>query len=69
MQVFVSNILYCFEWSVDLVDKLLDSSRVGIGLDLNMIFENFANFEVLAWGEIRVMTFTMASVAFFDKKL
>ena len=69
MQGFVSKILYCFEWSVDLVDKLLDSSRVGIGLDLNMIFENVANFEVLAWGEIIVMKFTMASVAFFDKKL
>ena len=62
----VSNIFYYFKWSADLISKLLDSARVGIGLDLNMRFDDVANFEVLGWGEIRVMKFTMASAAFFD---
>ena len=51
---------------MDLIAKIIDSSRVRIGLDLYMIFGNVANFEVLGWGEIRVMTFTMASAAFFN---
>ena len=66
MEVVVYKIFYYFGWSADLIAELLDSDRVGIVLDLNMIFENIANFEVLGWGEIRVMTFTMASEAFFD---
>ena len=66
MEGFVSNIFYYFEWSTDLIAELLDIARVGIGLDLNMSFGDVANFEVLGWGEIRVMTFTMASAAFFD---
>ena len=65
MKGIVSKIFYYFEWSAYLIAKLLDSSRVGIGLNLNMIFDNIANFEFLGWGYIRVMTFTMASVAFF----
>ena len=67
MERVVSKIFYYFEWSTDLIAKLLDSARVRIGLDLNMRFDNVPNFEVLGWGEIRVMTFTMASAEFFDK--
>ena len=44
--------IHCIHPSVDLIAKLLDSTRFGIGLDLNMSFDNVANFEVLGWGEI-----------------
>ena len=67
MEGAVSMIFYYFEWFADLIDNLLDSARVGIGLDLNTSLENVANFEVLGWGDIRVLRFTMASAAFFDK--
>ena len=67
MEGFLSKIFYNFQWSTDLIAKLLDSARVGIGLDLNMSFYNVANFELFCWGEIRVTKFTMASAAFFDK--
>ena len=40
----VSKIFYYFEWSAELIAKLLDSTRAGIGLDLNMRFDNVANF-------------------------
>ena len=50
-----------------MIAKLLDSARFGIGLDSKMSFENVANFEVLGWDDIRVMTFRMASAEFFDK--
>ena len=50
-----------------MIDNLIDIARVGIGYDLNMSFDDVANFEVLDWGEIRVMTFTMASVVFSGK--
>ena len=63
----MSKIFYYFQWSADLIDKLLGSARVGIGLDLNMSFYNISNFELFGWGEIRVTKFTMASAAFFDK--
>ena len=63
----MAKIFYYFECSAELIAKLLDSARFGIGLDLNMSFENVSNFEVLGCGEIRVMTFTIASTAFFDE--
>ena len=66
MEGFVSEIFYYFEWSADLIVKLLESDRVGIGLYLNMRFNDIYNFEVLGWGEIRFMTFTMVSAEFFD---
>ena len=69
MEGVVSKILYYFEWSADLIAKLLVSSRFGTGLDLNMSFDDVANFEVLGWDYIRVMTFAMASAAFFDKNV
>ena len=47
MEGVVSKILFYFEWSVELVAKLLGSARVGVELDLNTSFENVANFEVL----------------------
>ena len=69
MEGFLSKIFYNFRWSTDLIAKLLDSARVGIGLDLNMSFDNIANFEVLGWGEIIIIKFTMASAAFFGKNV
>ena len=66
MEGVVSKIFYYFQWSADLIAKLLDSAKVGIGLELNTSFDDVVNFEVLGWGVIRVMTFTMASVAFLD---
>ena len=66
MEGVVSNIFYYFECPTDLIAKILDSARVGIGLDLNMRFENISNFEVLGWDEIRFMKFTMASAVFFN---
>ena len=59
MEGVVSKIFYYFEWSMDLIDKLIDSSIVGIGLDLNISFDNVTNFELFGWGYIRVMTFTI----------
>ena len=47
MEGVVSNIFYYFEWSVDLIAKLLDSDRFEIVLDLNMNYDNVANFELL----------------------
>ena len=67
MEGVVSKIFYYFEWYADFIAKIIDSARVGIGLDLNMSFDDVVNFEVLGWDEIRVMTFAMASAAFFDK--
>ena len=66
MEGVVSKIFYYFQWSADLIAKLLDSAKVGIGLELNTSFDDVVNFEVLGWSVIRVMTFTMASVAFLD---
>ena len=62
----VPKIFFYFEWYADLIADLIDSARFGIGLDLDMIFDNVANFEVLGWIEIRVMKFTMASAVYFD---
>ena len=67
MEGVVSKIFYYFEWSADLIAKIIDITRVGIGLNLNMSFDYVAHFEVLGWIDIRVMMLTMASVAFFYK--
>ena len=67
MEGVVSKIFYYFEWSTELIANLLDSSRVGIELDLKMRFDDVSNFEVLGWGEVIVMKSTIASVAFLDK--
>ena len=50
-----------------MIAKIIDSARVGIGLDLNMIFDNVASFEVLGWGDIRVMISTMVIAALFKE--
>ena len=44
MEGVVYKILSYFEWSADLTAKLIDSAKVGIGLDLNMSFDNVAKF-------------------------
>ena len=36
MEGVVSKIFYYFEWYAELISKLLDSTRAGIGLDLNI---------------------------------
>ena len=66
MKGVLSKIFYYFEWYADLIANLIDSARFGIGLDLDMIFDNVANLEVLGWIEIIVMKFTMASAVYFD---
>ena len=52
-----------------MIAKLLDSARFGIGLDSKMSFENVANFEVLGWDDIKVMTFMMESVTLSDNNV